>query len=998
MGAKRSIYHSVWLGAVVFCISCGGGNGEVIDLPPALNLPSAAAPQLANPPGKGAAAGPATYTFWSKNRRANAPSGLAAYSQITAVKLAWSAHFVLYREESAAALMNNAQASTFVNYLETKWAQLRDTYGDGISPDLQQTGRIVILALDIPDDYATVGSQFVSGYFAPRDLFNDAYTAALFSNVPLIQSVSAETLADRAGHSNMLPMIYADLKPFFNADAFQGDQTKAQNLFREMLLHELSHLYTYYSRHIVRDLPRLNNFFAEGLAENAPMLVDSLFETQKIRLGDFSDPIVQSALREPVSLGTWSQNNSERAGYVRANLFFNYLRHRLSPNANGFYRQLAAGNGNFSSLDASLTAGGITGGLSGLFYDFVLSLYASSGGYSIAAYRNSTGAPFNLSAGTPLILAESLSFSAAGIQKYNQGSVAFVAALNKAPVPQANAPASCLPPLSFQIYPYYTLSGETFSPAALGAHPQLRFVVAYNPDTMFANTELRQYAASDSITLVASTISGGTLQNFYHIILINDQLGDACLSAGNLPRNINEGNVTAWLGGNQSGWQGGPGAVAGNEAAYFMRTAGMATNTAHDARTVNYVYTTDYLNHKVSRWNMNTGVFAGALGDITPPSANADCASDSLAQNGYKLDVRTYPNYCRRSFNSPRGVAVTSRGDIIVADTDNHRLVLYDAAGTFVAWLGDATSDSWQCVPGSPHPYCPGAGINNPVSTFSIPGAASDVRMFYYPWQLAVDEAGATKYVYVTSYGSSRVIRRNLETGAFTGFVGNGYEAWHTAASTVGGVPGAARKYLNMPTGIAHDETFIYVADSGNHRISRFTKAGAQSPEGFWGGNAGVWHDGATASGSDEGSLSFPSGMTLAELDGGDGNTYRYLLIADAGNHRISRLLLRRHEKANPANLLWLNTVRGWLAAGNLSWQSGANNFNYAGISTSLLFPPEFIYSPQAVLFVPASAAGFQRDYIFLTATYSARVSRWNLNCLWQSAELTIFSKNCTNE
>ena len=72
---------------------------------------------------------------------------------------------------------------------------------------------------------------------------------------------------------------------------------------------------------------------------------------------------------------------------------------------------------------------------------------------------------------------------------------------------------------------------------------------------------------------------------------------------------------------------------------------------------------------------------------------------------------------------------------------------------------------------------------------------------------------------------------------------------------------------FNDPAGIAIDASGnVYVADTGNHRIQRFTKLGA--PLGAWG-----------ALGSAEGQFSGPAGIAI----GANGAVY----VADTRNHRI---------------------------------------------------------------------------------------------------------------
>ncbi|MFL5843954.1 MAG: hypothetical protein ACJ762_04605 [Solirubrobacteraceae bacterium] len=186
-------------------------------------------------------------------------------------------------------------------------------------------------------------------------------------------------------------------------------------------------------------------------------------------------------------------------------------------------------------------------------------------------------------------------------------------------------------------------------------------------------------------------------------------------------------------------------------------------------------------------------------------------------------------------FNGPEDVAIDFSGRIWVADTGNHRLQLFSAAGGFIRKLGrDA-----------------GAGTS---------GSAGGE--FNLPASIVIDGAGN---LLVAEAGNHRIQRLN-EFGGFLGEWGkNGGD----------GTAGSGNGEFNSPRGIALDNSTgdILVADTGNHRVQRFTfgmvfvaKVGAA---------------GLSAS-SAEGEFAAPRALEVGPA--GD------VFVADTGNDRIERL------------------------------------------------------------------------------------------------------------
>ncbi len=248
-------------------------------------------------------------------------------------------------------------------------------------------------------------------------------------------------------------------------------------------------------------------------------------------------------------------------------------------------------------------------------------------------------------------------------------------------------------------------------------------------------------------------------------------------------------------------------------------------------------------------------------------------------------------------FDNPQGVAVDSSGMIYVADTGNNRIRRIAVDGTVATLAGGSTS-----------------GFQD--------GAGSQAR-FNAPRGVAVDNQGNA---YVADTGNSSV-RAVTPSGNVSTVAGDG---------TIGSSDSPAR--FDGLVGITVDGStlFVYVADTGNHRIRRLAPSGATitiagADRGFADGSgtqarfaepSGIAVDGAgklivaDATNSlvrlvDPGSAGVsPAVSTLAGtgdrgLTNGTGNVARFftprgiavaqssaIIVADTGNHVLRRVLL----------------------------------------------------------------------------------------------------------
>jgi uncharacterized protein (TIGR03437 family) len=373
------------------------------------------------------------------------------------------------------------------------------------------------------------------------------------------------------------------------------------------------------------------------------------------------------------------------------------------------------------------------------------------------------------------------------------------------------------------------------------------------------------------VTPVAATSAIGQVQR-----VAVDATGNLYFSSGNCIFKITQGVIHLFAGNSRAGFSGDGGPAVD---AQLTAPQGMAIDAAGN------VYIADTGNNRI-RLVSSKGIistFAGnGVGDF-----GGDGGPATIAE-----------------LNLPAAVAVGHSGNVYIADTANHciRLVTTNGAITTFAGIGlsgfygfsgdggpavEATVSNVQDVTvdssGNVYIADSGAAAVREVNTsgiinsiagiggsfgFSGDGGAATSAQLETPAGVAVDAAGN---IYVLTSSDGRVREINA-SGIINTIAGNG------SFGFFGDGGPAIDAEFTSPNGLALDSAAnLYVADTGNERIRKFTAGGTINTIVGNGANASSYSgDGGPAA---RAQLNGPKGAAVDAA----GNVY----IADTGNNRV---------------------------------------------------------------------------------------------------------------
>ncbi len=405
------------------------------------------------------------------------------------------------------------------------------------------------------------------------------------------------------------------------------------------------------------------------------------------------------------------------------------------------------------------------------------------------------------------------------------------------------------------------------------------------------------------------------------------------------------------------------------------------------------LYVVDTGNHRIKRYSLASGAFSGWIGNVwTPPSGgDTGCvgAAINVATPGWCTGGDARSGSGNGQLNSPQSI-FSDGTNLYVTDSGNFRIVRYTlSTGVFTGWIGNINSVATGGASG-----CSTAAVNTFTPGWCLGGTARSGTgngMLNAP--VGIDGDGTS--LYVADGGNFRISRYTMSSGAFSGWIGNVNTVPTSGASgctstAVGSVTpgwclgGTARTgtgtgMMNAPKGVVVSGSSLYVVDTNNHRINRYTLStgaatgwiGRISSITGLGGATGCstasagsftpgWCTGGTAqSGSGNGMLNTPRGAFI------NGTS---LYVADTANNRVSKYTL-----SSGAFVGWSGSISSTVglggAAGCSTSLSGALTPGWCTGGTSKAGVQNGMFD------IPAYLAG-DGTYIFVTDQNHNRVVR----------------------
>lgn len=316
-------------------------------------------------------------------------------------------------------------------------------------------------------------------------------------------------------------------------------------------------------------------------------------------------------------------------------------------------------------------------------------------------------------------------------------------------------------------------------------------------------------------------------------------------------------------------------------------------------------YNGDGIAAATARLNHPEGIYVNAAGElfiadsdnhrIRKVSAASPFNISTVAGNGQSGYLGDGVQATSTRINDPHGVFVDTSGNILIADTDNHRVrrvntsgVIATVAGTGVAgYSGDGGAATGAELDG-PRSACVKSNgevvisdtMNNSLRKFAPGGSISTIpatgRGLNAPGQITLQYSAADSryYLYIADRGNHRIRKLDTVTGVVSTVAGSGIRgSWGDGFYAVWA-------HLDSPRGVHVDQNGnIFIADTENHRVRKVDAGSGIISTVAGTGSSGDSGDGGWAVFA---KLDDPRAVHAAA----SGSIY----IADTDNHRIRRV------------------------------------------------------------------------------------------------------------
>lgn len=370
--------------------------------------------------------------------------------------------------------------------------------------------------------------------------------------------------------------------------------------------------------------------------------------------------------------------------------------------------------------------------------------------------------------------------------------------------------------------------------------------------------------------------------------------------------------------------------------------------------TNNFIFIAETVNNRISKFNLTTGAFVGAIGRTN--STTGTCPASGAAA-GWCTGGNFISGSANGMLSAPNDVRYDAANDALyISDSSNFRVVKVTAStGAFVGAIGRTNSTTGTCPAAGIAPgWCTGGNF----TSNSTDGGFSTLRGLAYD--------STNNALYVADTGNSRLVKVTATTGAFVGNIGRTSASTGTCPASgaatgwcTGGsfLSGATDGTFNGPWGVFYDSprNAIYVSEGGNGRVNKITATTGAfvGAIGFLNSTTGTcpasgaalsWCTGGNfMNNNGDGYFSSPQGIAVDPVNNA-------LFVADMNNNRITKhsLSIGRYVGAigkSPSNA-------GSCKIGAMTrWCYGVGLFSSTG-------DPTGFKNPSAVAFIPSSTGG----------------------------------------